>query len=270
MTHLSPALLTDLEYAAGRYGLTVAEVPRDQEGRTITDRLAMLVETGESYCGSEFRTTDLRAESGVVWQLFPENRKTVEEQIRLIDEVGDLLRDEEEFRTPPRLSLVRQSDLPRREHVDALRAVLGAIDGNGDVPVVDANMWADASLFEEAATIVPVLREAERAAAARAALIAELVSGRVPPVSAEYVRKALDSEVDGLRNADITVAGHRVAAARLRDAAHLALDALLPHYEVAERIRELRDDLDLIDDALHWPGHWRQAPRRATPQRLVA
>jgi hypothetical protein len=268
MKDLSPALAADLAYAVGRYGLTVADIPRDHEGRTITDRLAMLVETGESYCHSEFKRTDLRSDTACVWHLFPENRKTVAEQTQLIDEVGELLKDEEEFRIPPRTSVVRHSELPRREHVEALQRLLIAVDGHGELPTIDPSVWSDTSLFDEAATVVPGLRRAEETANTRAALISELTAGTVPPASTVFVRRALDSEADGLRNADITVAGYRVAASRLRDAAQLALDTLLPHYAIAERIRQVRDELDLIDDALHWPGPWRTAPvlRTAMPE----
>lgn len=264
MNDLSPALRADLDYALARWGVRVEEVPRDREGKTITDRLAMLLADGESYCGSEYTRRDLRRDDACVWELFPENRDTLRAQTEMIEEVGQLLRQDEAFRAPPHAPLIRRSELPRAEHVAALERLLSALDGVSALPAIDERSWADTSLFEEAAEIVPGLRAAEAAAAERAALIAELASGDVPPLAAVYVRKALDSEVDGLRNADVTLAGYQVAAARLRDAAGAALDDLRPHFAVAERIRQLRDELNSIDDAVHWPGDWRTAPRRNT------
>ena len=260
MTDLSPALMSDLRFAVSRFGMNVEDVPRDHQGKTITDRLAMLDADGESYCHGEFRKTDLRSEHASVWDLFPENPVTLQTQNDLIDEVGELLQEEREFRSTPRPCIVRGSGLPVRAHVDALETLLSYIDGTGDAPVIECEMWADTSLFEEAQNIVPGLREAEIAAITREQLVAELVSGTVPAASAVYVRRALDSDADGLRNADITLAGYRVSAERLRDAAQLALDALLPHFALAERIRAIRDDLDLIENALHWPGAWQTAP----------
>ena len=265
MADLSPALHADLAFAVGRYGLSVAEVPLDHTGKSIADRLTMLVDGGESYCRSTFRKTDLRSEHGDIWQLFPENPATAREQNDLIDEVGELLREEETFRQGPSPSLIRHSDLPRAEHVAALEHLVAFIDGTGDAPEVVANWWTDTTLFDEASETVPALRAAEEASRIRELLVAELTSGAVPAASAIYVRKALDSDVDGLHNADITLAGYRVKAAALRDQAELALHALRPHFRVAERIRQVRDDLNRIDDVLHWPGSWRTAPRLPEP-----
>ena len=260
MTALSPALVADLKFAVARYGLTIQDAPRDHQGRTITDRLEMLVDDGESYCNGEFRKTDLRSEHANVWDLFPENPATISAQHELIDEVGELLEQERLFRVPPKTSIVRGSDFPRREHVAALEALIGYCDGAPEPPEWEPSMWSDATLFEEANTVIPGLRAAQEAAETRRTLVAELASGAVPPASAFYVRRALDTDSEGLRNADITLAAYEVSAARLRDAAQLTLDALIPHFEVAERIRQVRDDLDAIDDALHWPGPWRTAP----------
>jgi hypothetical protein len=180
----------------------------------------------------------------------------------MIDEVGNLLRQNESFHAPPHAPLIRRSELPRAEHVAALERLLSALDGPTDLPTIDERSWVDVSLFEEAAEVVPGLRAAEAASAERAALIAELASADVPLLAAVYVRNALDSEADGLRNADVILAGYQVAAARLCDATVTALGDLRPHHAVAERIRQLRHDLNLIDDALHWPGPWHTAPRR--------
>jgi len=260
MADLSPALLTDLEFAVGRWGLTLDEVPRDHEGKSIQDRLAALVADGESWCGSSFRRQDLRSERANVWELFPENPATAREQCELMDEVGELLHREEQFRQGPTPSLILFSDLPRPEHMAALEQLLAYIDGTAPAPEVVEESWTDIGLFEQAADVVPPLRAAEEAVRVRAALVQELVSGQVPPVSAAIVRRALDSDEGGLRNADITLAGYQVKAQNLRDSVELAIERLRPHFLLAERIRQVRDDLNRIDDVLHWPGHWRQAP----------
>lgn len=260
MNDLSPALLSDLQFAVSRYGLTVEEVPRDHEGKSITDRLTMLLADGESYCHGEYRKSDLRAEHNCVWELFPENPTTVRDQARLIDEAGNLLAQEQEFRVPPRPSIVNWSELPHPGHVAVLEAELAYIDGRGDEPVIDPEMWVDVTLFTAVHSIVPGLRDAEMAAITREQLVAELASGAVPPASAGYVRRLLDSDTDGLRNADITLAGYRVSAANMRDAVQMALNTVREHVAVAEQLRQTREDLEAIDQALHWPGDWRTAP----------
>lgn len=260
MSDLSPALMADLAFAVSRYGLTVTDVPRDHQGKTITDRLSMLLDGGESYCHGSFRKTDLRSEHASVWSLFPENPATIQAQHQLIDEVGELLEQERSFREPPLTCIVKGSELPRPEHTAALEALLAYIDGYGDAPEIVRTAWSDTELFDQAAAVIPGLRDAEQAVATRERLVAELAEGSVPPASAVYVRRALDSDADGLRNADITLAGYRVSTARLRDAVELTLEGLRPHLRAAERIRKVRDDLDLIDGALHWPGPWRTAP----------
>lgn len=260
MTDLSPALLADLRFAVSRYGLTVEEVPVDHQGKTITDRLAMLLRDGESYCGGEFAKTDLRSENSCVWELFPENPHTTRVQDQIMQDVGELLERERTQHLPPRSCILPGSLMPEQAHLDTLRQLLAYIDGVGDAPVVDPRMWADVSLFDEAETIIPGLRAAEVAAITREQLVSELASGAVPAASAVYVRRALDSDDDGLRNADITLAGYRVSAGRLRDAALLAADALEPHVQIADQIRAARADLELIEGALHWPGPWQTTP----------
>lgn len=260
MNVLSPALLSDLHFAVSRHGLSIEAVPRDHQGKSITDRLAMLDADGESYCQGEFRKSDLRAEHSSVWDLFPENPDTQQAQSRMMDEVGRLLEEERSFRLPPRTCLVRGSGLPVQEHVDTLRQLLSYLDGTADAPLVDESLWADVTLFEEATIAAPELRTAEVASITREQLIAELASGAVPAATAAFVRRALDSDLDGLRNADITLAGCQVRVGRVRDAAERALEELAPHFEVAERVRALRDDLDAVAGALHWPGPWQTAP----------
>ncbi|SDH53859.1 hypothetical protein [Microbacterium sp. 77mftsu3.1] len=270
MAELSPALAADLAYAVSRWGLRVEDVPRDHEGKTISDRLEMLVDAGESFCGSAFTRLDLRTDGKVVWELFPENPATLQAQADTIDEASELMGKEQAHREAASTSVVRRSMLPTAEHVTAMQALLAFIDGeDGTVPEANEELWSDATLFEEAAIAVPGLREAEKAVATRAQLIAELSEGRVPPTSAVYVRRALDSEEDGLRNADITLAGHRVSVVRLRDAAQQVLDELLPHYQLAEQIRQARDDLDAIEVAMHWPGDWQSAPRMSSADAAV-
>lgn len=263
MDTLSPALLSDLRYAVSRFGMDIEDVPRDHEGMTITGRLALLQSDGESYCNGEFRKTDLRSEHGNVWELFPENPATIQAQHDLTEEVGELLEKELMMRLSPHSRSTRGSDMPVRAHVDSLVGLLGYIDGSAGAPEVDPEMWAEMSLFEEALNVVPGLREAEVAAITREQLVAELASGAVPAASAVYVRRALDSDTDGLRNADITLATYRVAVGRLRDAAQLALDSVMAHFAVAERIRKVRDDLEAIDRSLHWPGPWQTTPMLA-------
>src|SRR5690606_39249265 len=136
-----------------------------------------------------------------------------------------------------------------------------------DAPVIDPDMWADAALFTVVHGIVPGLRDAEMAAITREQLVAELASGQVPPASAGYVRRLLDSDTDGLRNADITLAGYRVSAANVRDATAMARATIREHVAIAERLRQTREDLEVIDGALHWPGDWRTAPRLREPAR---
>lgn len=262
MADLSPALATDLDYALAQYGLTVTDVPRDHEGRSIVQRVQMLDETGSSYRHSTFRKSDLRNPEACLWELFPENPATVEAQSALIDEVGELLHREHEFRDPPGRTLVRHAVLPRPEHLANIEQLLAYVDGTADAPAVDLSAWGDAELIERVLAAVPHLRDAEQTAALRATLIDELASGAVPPASAVFVRRALDSESEGLRNADITVAAHAVTVANLRDALVRVLEDLRPHVAVSERIRQVRDDLDRIDDALHWPGAWVSAPTR--------
>ena len=261
MNDLSPALLADLRFAVSRYGLAVEDVPRDHQGKTITDRLAMLHADGESYCHGEFQKTDLRSEHANVWELFPENPATIKARHDLVNEVGALLEQELSFRLSPHTSVVRGSDLPTWVHVDTLERLLSYIDGTGDMPDIDPAMWPDDTLFAETLAVIPGLRDAEVAAITREHLITELATGAVPPVSAALVRRALDSDTAGLRNADITLAAYRVSASRIRDGAERTLEAVKSHFDVAERVRQVRDDLDLIDQALHWPGPWQTAPR---------
>jgi len=261
MAELSPALLTDLEFAVGRWGLTVDRVPRDHEGKTIQDRLRMLVDDGEAWCGCTFDRHDLRAEHANVWELFPENPATAREQSELMEEVGELLDRESGFRQGPAPSLVPFSVLPRAEHVASLERLLAYIDGVAELPELDEGAWTDLGLFQQAADIVPALRDSQEAVRVRAALVRELAEG-LPEMTAVIVRRALDSDADGLRNADITLAAYQVKAQNLRDTVELALGQLRPHYALAERIRQVRDDLNRIDDVLHWPGQWRNAPTR--------
>lgn len=260
MNDLSPALLSDLQFAVSRHGLRIDDIPRDHQGKTITDRLAMLHSEGESYCHSEFRKTDLRAEHASVWDLFPENPDTLRDQARLMDEVGHLLEEERSYRLPPRTSIIRGSELPTPAHLDTLRQLLSYLDGTAEMPSVEQSVWADVELFDEAAVAAPELRAAEVASITREQLVTELTSGAVPAATAMFVRRALDSDMDGLRNADITLAGCRVRVGRIRDAAERALEELTPHVTLAERVRALRVDLETIDRALHWPGTWQTAP----------
>lgn len=269
MADLSPALRTDLDFAVSQYGLAVEDLPRDHEGKSLEERLCTLVETGEAWCGSPFRRHDLRSVDADVWQLFPENPVTAREQSALIEEVGDLLHRDEQFRRSPAPSLVKFSDLPRAEHVGALDGLLRFIDGTGPAPDVDEAAWTDLGLFEQAAELVPALREAERAVRTRAELIQDLSTGKLPQATARFVRDALGSEACGLRNADLILAGYQVKAQNLRDAVQLEAERLRPHFQLAERIRQVRDDLNRIDEALHWPGPWQDAPARQR-QNVVA
>ncbi len=262
MADLSPALLEDLRYAVGRYGLSILDVPHDHQGKSIGERLMMLVEDGAAYPGCTFKRTDLRNENASVWELFPVNTATVNAKNDLVDQAARLMGREQELRNGPRPAMVKQ--LPERRHVAALEQLLAFIDGNGEIPDIDADEWADLELFERAALIIPELRDAEAAAHTRAQLIQELAQGLVPPASEVYVRQALD--LDGrLRNADVTLAAYQVTGARLREAVELALEDTRTHFDVAHRLRQVRDDLELIDDAIHWPGPWRTAPRLSVP-----
>lgn len=264
MTTLSSALQSDLEFALSRYGITTNDIPRDHEGMSIDERLSALDQTGESYRYSPFKKTDLRSPEACPWDLFPENPATVDVQSALVDEVGELLHDEATFHTPPHVPMVSTAELPRTEHVNALEQLLAYIDGEAERPEISLGLWSETQLIEDALNDVPPLREAQAAVALRETLVHELTAGHVPPASAVFVRRALDSETDGLRSADITLATHSVVVANVRDRLELALASLREHYAVAERIREVRDTLDRIDEALHWPGDWWAMPKLAT------
>lgn len=244
--------------------------PRDHEGMSITQRLQLLEEHGRSYPDSTFTKADLRRDGACVWELFPENPAAAGAQAELVELAAELMHDEAAFSDPRSVQNCVYVGLPTLGHVQSLEALLRYLDGAEEPPAFDRGAWRDASLFEAASEAVPALRAAAETVRVRGLLIAELAAGTLPETSALFVRKALDSEAEALRNADITLAARQVTVDNLRDQVVLVLETLRPHYEIAERIGRVREDLDRIDEVIHWPGSWRTAPSQAPALHGVA